>query len=280
MSHSLKLLLDSLFGIKNFRNEIVWCYTGPSGTKKNFPAKHDIILRYSKGEKWTFNHDRVRVEYKESFTMGGSKSLARRNKPDTDYKTGIEKALERGKIIEDYWSDIPSLSVSKERVGYPTQKPLALLRRIILASSNPGEWVLDPFCGCATTCLAAMDENRNWIGIDISPKAFELIIQRMKTEFQMFGQSTIHRTDIPKREVSRSKGIRAQLFAKQKGQCRGCEQEFYYSALELDHIVPRSKGGQDDNGNLQLLCGRCNRVKGDRPMAYLLAKMKDERAGV
>ncbi|MCY4352220.1 MAG: HNH endonuclease signature motif containing protein, partial [Gemmatimonadetes bacterium] len=98
-------------------------------------------------------------------------------------------------------------------------------------------------------------------------------------EFQLFGQTTINRTDIPEREVSRSKGIRAQLFAKQKGKCRGCNQEFYYSALELDHIVPRSKGGQDGNSNLQLLCGRCNRVKGDRPMAYLLAKMKDERAG-
>ena len=231
---------------------------------------HDIILRYSKSKAVVFNRQ---------FQPYSEKTVHRRISVDgkTDLDAGRDE--ERGTPMSDMW-DLPYLhSQAKERVGYPTQKPLALLRRIVLASSNPGDWVLDPFCGCATTCLAALDEKRNWIGIDISSKAFELINQRMKDEFDLFGQSTIHRTDIPEREVSRSKGIRAQLFARQKGKCRGCERDFYYSALELDHIVPLSKGGQDGNSNLQLLCGNCNKVKGARPMAYLVAKLKERGAG-
>ena len=276
MSHSLKLLLDAIFGVKNFRNEMIWCYSRPSAPRqRQLSRSHDIIFWYSRGTSWTFNPDDIRQPY------------AQRSREREGYAATASKVAEgevrldtRGKFPES-WIYIPPLKGnSKEYVGYPTQKPLALLRRIVKASSNPGDWVLDPFCGCATTCLAAMDENRNWIGIDISPKAFELINQRMKDELQLFGQSTIHRTDIPEREVSRSKGIRAQLFARQKGKCRGCERDFYYSALELDHIVPLSKGGQDGNSNLQLLCGNCNKVKGDRPMAYLVAKLKERGAGV
>jgi len=280
MSHSLKLLLDAIFGDKNFRNEIVWSYRRWPAKHPNFQRMHDILLRYAKGEVAVWNQVYEPLAESTLKQWGENRQDAVFDSAGKRLRSSTTREKSKGAPMRDVW-EIPIIAPqAKERTGYPTQKPLALLQRVVKASSNPGEWVLDPFCGCATTCLAAMDENRNWIGIDISPKAFELIIQRMKTEFQLFGQSTIHRTDIPKREVSRSKGIRAQLFAKQKGKCRGCEQEFYYSALELDHIVPRSKGGQDDNGNLQLLCGRCNRVKGDRPMAYLVAKMKDERAGV
>ena len=97
------------------------------------------------------------------------------------------------------WWEISILNPNaKERTGYPTQKPLALLRRIIRASSNPGDMILDPFCGCATTCVAAQDEGRQWVGIDISEKAAELVQTRMRDELGMMFQG-VHRTDIPTR---------------------------------------------------------------------------------
>ena len=86
-----------------------------------------------------------------------------------------------GKPLQDLWSDIPPVSpAARERIGYPTQKPIALLNRIIEASSNPGDVVLDPFCGCATACVAADNLQREWVGIDISPKAVELVHMRLR----------------------------------------------------------------------------------------------------
>ena len=182
-SHYLKELMDAIFGRDNFRNDIAWCYTGPGNTKRWFPRKHDNILFYAMSKDTPFNRDAVRVPYKEdSFTMGGGGSLARRNKPETDHTTGMEEQLAKGKIVEDYWTDIPSLSVSSERMGYPTQKPLALYERIIKASSNKGDIVLDPFAGCATTCVAAELLDRQWVGIDIWPKAHEVVVARLQKE--------------------------------------------------------------------------------------------------
>ena len=194
--HYLKIVLDAVFGVKNFRNEIVWCYTGPSNTKRWFPRKHDTIFLYVKNEKQkvgegknnkpiyqlpTFNRDDVRIPYKsESFTMGGSGSLARKNKPGTDYLTGAEEQLAKGKIAEDFWVDIRPLSVSKERVGTPTQKPLALLRRIIQASSNPGDIVLDPFVGSGTTAVAAAQLNRRFAGIDLASFMLDIVQRRLE----------------------------------------------------------------------------------------------------
>ena len=182
-----------------------------------------------------------------------------------------------GEPIGTLWTDIPNVG-GRERVDYPTQKPLALLRRIICASSSPGDMVLDPFCGCATACLAAMDENRNWIGIDISPKAFDLINHRMKKEFNVFGHDTIHREDIPIRSdaAQRSKNIKHVLFGRQSGICKGCQHDFPFRNFHIDHVIPTSKGGADDDSNLQLLCGACNSMKGNRSMEYLLAKLKKE----
>ena len=106
----------------------------------------------------------------------------------------------QGRRVHDVITDIrPIASKSKERVGYPTQKPIALLDRIIKASSNEGDVVLDPFCGCATTCVAAERLQRHWIGIDISPRAVDLVRVRLENEIGIFGD-VIHRTDIPKRE--------------------------------------------------------------------------------
>ena len=101
--------------------------------------------------------------------------------------------------MNDVWQ-IPYLhSQAKERVGYPTQKPLDLLRRVILASSNKGDMVLDPFRGCVTTCIVAEGLYRQWVGIDIGAKAAELVLLRMEKELSLYTQKVVHRTDIPKR---------------------------------------------------------------------------------
>ena len=183
----------------------------------------------------------------------------------------------------DVW-DIPYLnSQSKERTGYPTQKPLRLLQRIVKTSSNSGDVVLDPFCGCATACLAAQREGRQWAGIDISPKATELVQQRMGDELDLFFQGSI-RTDIPSRTDLgplpryNCPENRKALYAQQEGDCPGCSTHFESRNLEVDHIIARRNGGADHISNLQLLCGHCNRVKGDRGMEYLLSKLRPGRS--
>lgn len=134
--HYLKELMDAVFGRKNFRNEIVWHYTGGGRSKTYFSRKHDTILLYSKGQRYTFNVDEIRVPYKE--TSGYAKS-------GITAKSG-KKYLPnpKGTPIDDVW-DIPIINpLSKERTGYPTQKPLVLYERIIRASSNKSDIVLDP----------------------------------------------------------------------------------------------------------------------------------------
>ena len=184
----------------------------------------------------------------------------------------------KGMPIQNIWDDIQQIgSHSGERVGYPTQKPLALLRRIISASSNPGDVVLDPFAGCATACIAAEQLGREWIGIDISPKAAELVQRRMRDELGLFYDGS-HRTDIPKRtdmgKLPPYRSHRSTLYGQQEGHCAGCASHFEARHLEVDHIISRRKGGTDHIENLQLLCGSCNRIKGDRGMEYLRVKLQ------
>ncbi len=185
-----------------------------------------------------------------------------------------------GQVPPDVWTDIPPVnSQSRERTGYPTQKPLALLDRIIRASSNEGDMILDPFCGCATACIAAEALQRQWAGINISPKAAELVKLRMDRELGMLHDG-IHRTDIPRRtdlgKLPRynSEPNRQALYGQQAGNCAGCATHFKARHLEVDHIVARNKGGTDHLDNLQLLCGSCNRIKGDRGMEYLRVKLQ------
>ena len=180
--------------------------------------------------------------------------------------------------LQDLWDDIPHV-LGNERIGYPTQKPLALLERIISASSNPGDVVLDPFCGCATACVAAEKLGRKWVGIDISEKAVELVNMRLH-EFMgglFHSRLVTARTDIPRRtDIDAPIPYRKQkhvLFGRQEGQCAGCKTEFLFKIMEVDHVVPRSRGGTDHPENLQLLCPNCNRIKGDRDMAYLVARL-------
>ena len=165
-------------------------------------------------------------------------------------------------------------------MGYPTQKPLALLERIIHASSSEGDWVIDPFCGCATACSAAEKLGRKWIGIDISPKAYDLLSVRLKREagldkFTKGAGILVHRTDIPIRKGQRSPDIKDKLYGIQHGCCNLCRNWFEYHHLEVDHVIPKAKGGLDDDKNLQLLCGHCNRVKGDRTMEEAMVRLKE-----
>lgn len=165
-SHYIKAVMDEIFGEHNFVNEIVWCYTGPSKVVAHFPRKHDVILFYRVGAP-IFNLDDVRIPYKEgSFTMGGQGALAAKNRAG-DYKTGAAEQLAKGKIVEDHWSDIPSLSVSAERTGFPTQKPERLAARIIKATTRPGDIVLDCFAGSGTALVAAEKLDRRWIGVEL-----------------------------------------------------------------------------------------------------------------
>ena len=184
-----------------------------------------------------------------------------------------------GSPVGNIWTDIPYLaSGDGERTGYPTQKPVALLERIIKASSNQGDMVLDPFCGCATTLVAADRLQRDWIGIDISAKAAELVVARIKGEQGMF-EDIIARDDIPKRtdlgNIPRYNAPknRTRLYGEQGGNCNGCGTHFESQHLEIDHIIAKSVGGTDHIGNLQLLCGHCNRIKGDRGQEYLISRL-------
>ena len=160
-SHYVKLMLDSIFGRANFRNEIVWCYTGPGSPRmRQFNRKHDVILWYSNGPGWTFNKDAVRLPHAGGGPHAGGFGTGGRRPDDPEYAA-------RGKVPESWWRDIAiAPRSSREYLGYATQKPLALLRRIILAGSNPGDMVLDPFCGSATALEAAHRLGRRWIGID------------------------------------------------------------------------------------------------------------------
>ena len=163
----VKVLMDDIFGKENFVNEIMWCYTGPTNQKRNFPRKHDDIMFYRKSNNVLFNADAVRVPFKKSNKSGGVTSLAGKKE---DWV--LEELDAKGKIIEDWWPDIADLGkVHNEGVGYATQKPEALLERIIKASSNPGDLVCDFFGGSGTTAAVAERLGRRWITCDIGKPA-------------------------------------------------------------------------------------------------------------
>ena len=197
MSHYLKLMMDCIFGEKNFRNEIIWCYSGPSRRLEGFTQKHDVILYYAKSP--THNYNPQRVPHKSGLHGRGGLGF-RASTTDDSELTALEA---KGKLLEDWWHDItPVGRMVKEVTGYPTQKPLALLERIIKASSNEGDLVLDPFCGCATACVAAERLGRRWAGIDVSHKAYELVKERLGKEKHTLidWNNEIHYTQIrPKR---------------------------------------------------------------------------------
>ena len=153
-----RLLLDEIFGADHLLNEIIWAYHGPSPIRRAFNRKHDTILAYVKGEDYTFNVDAVREPYNVNTVKTFTSSA----------KAGFGKMpdLDRGKVPEDWWYFPVIARLHNERTGYPTQKPVALLDRIILASSNPGDIVADFFCGSGTTPFVAAKHGRTFIACD------------------------------------------------------------------------------------------------------------------
>jgi site-specific DNA-methyltransferase (adenine-specific) len=236
-SHYLKIVLDSIFGVENFQNEVIWKRTSTKGDYKqgatNWPRIHDVVLYYQKDarRKGTFNQlfaaysdEYIQDKYKYVDPDGRRYTLSDVSAPGsgsrghpkyeilgvTRYwrysKDKMEQLIAEGRVIQpspgavprykryldevpgialgDFWDDIPPInSQAAERLGYPTQKPLSLLERIINASSNPGDVVLDPFCGCGTAIAAAQKLGRRWLGIDITHLAIALIRYRLEEMF-------------------------------------------------------------------------------------------------
>ena len=300
----LRILMDAVFGKDNLRNEIVWCYP-PAGraAKREFHKKHDTILYYGDKEgAWNPPYGKM-----------NEKTLATYNKIDEEgrsYKVspgGKRSYLDKqkGRPVPSWWSDIPSFGVatnSPERTEYPTQKPLALYERIIKSTTTRGDIVLDPFAGCATTCVAAERLGRQWVGIDLWDKAHEVVLSRLEKEglASPQGKDTtlsfakiIYATEPPvrndqldiravphletpegkkkpKQESARQKAeIKKRLLEEFGSQCKGCDRVFDHpDYLEVDHKMPRVDGGGDEYENRMLLCGPCNRRKGPRRTLY------------
>lgn len=192
-SHYLKILMDSIFGNRNFMNEIIWYY-GPKATQRStsFQRKHDVIIFYAKDkDKNAFypiyqEYSRASIKergtrYKHTDEKGRFRLTTRRDADGNKYRAKVY--LNEGVVMTDVWG-IPVINATaKERLGYPTQKPEALLERIIQASSNEGDLILDPFCGCGTTIAVAERLNRRWVGIDITHLAITLMINRLEDTF-------------------------------------------------------------------------------------------------
>ena len=238
-SHYLKIVMDTVFGGENFRNEIVWQRTlAKALASRKLPNNHDILLCYQKTEKAIWNADSMFQPYDESnLNEKTAKKYKKRDangrlyrldnlinpssdRPNLTYeflgvtkvwrwtKERMEKAYKEGLVIQtkpgtvpqqkrfldeqrgiplgDIWTDIPPInSQAQERLGYPTQKPLSLLERIIEASSNKGDMILDPFCGCGTAVVAAEKLGRKWIGIDVTHLSISLMKYRLKDNFKL-----------------------------------------------------------------------------------------------
>ena len=292
-SHYLKTIMDAIFGWENFRNEIIWYYRNGGGRAKRWlNKKHDIIFWYSKTKKeWTYNglelgEKRTQNEgtfqgYYKTDEDGRRYQEVRANNNVYRYYVGDSKNP------DDVWlMNIIAQRNKTERTGFPTQKPLELYERIIKASSNKGDIVLDPFAGCATTLVAAEKLQRKWVGIDIWEKAHDIVINRLELTTGLFG-NVYYETKPPKRtdtgetdapflrvkqrirEPDGPKWSRTEMYEyliEQYGiHCQECDREFDDKRyLELDHNTPRSDGGLNHISNRILLCSPCNRLKSNR----------------
>ena len=309
--HWIRAAMDAVFGRQNFRNEIIWHYGKMSNATKNFPSCHDTLLRYSKSSNYTFTPIKgADSEYRTRFAkwLEGEQVFYGRVKHLTDKLIllrvkKVEKCLGRelkdDDVLFDFdvefkvQSDVIYNSIikgnSNEKTGYPTQKPVGLYERIIRATSNEGDMVLDPFAGCVTTCLAAEQTGRRWVGIDLWKKVFEVLKERIEDRRE-FGELDVQRVQMTDKMPSRTDGGETEVpylpplesrikpkdgmnkaqrkayLAKHYGvQCQGCCRKFDHpDLLELDHNVPSSTGGWDHVDNFVLLCRPCNVKKSNK----------------
>ena len=307
-SHYLKELMDAVFGKRQFRNEIIWDYSFRlMDLPRFFNRKHDIILFYAKSPKTTFSmpketwtrEDIIKTRKQKIHLDDDGNELIWMPGGKGNSKSRLKKIddiIQEGKAVSDVWT-IPTISSSaKERTGFPTQKPLTLYERIIEASSEKNDTVLDPFAGCATTCVAAERLGRQWVGIDIWDNASAVVLGRLEKEGlisqdatdgkhgHLFAEDVTFITDLPKRtdggesaapklrtkiKVFEPRGPKMsriemyKLLLGQKGcKCEGCDRTFDDPRyLDLDHKTPRSDGGPNHISNRILLCGPCNRLK-------------------
>ncbi len=169
VSHYVKILLDEIFGPEALINEIVWCYGGGTGTKRHFHRKHDLILWYAKGPDYTFN-----PQYRPYSPGTVERGLTR-------VKGDRYRLHSQGALMQDWWTDINKIlsPTAYENLKFPTQKPLALLERIISAASNPGDLIGDFYAGSATTAQACESGGRTWITCDNSVIAIETAMKRL-----------------------------------------------------------------------------------------------------
>ena len=292
MNNKIETMLEVIFGNDNKINEIIWFYPDtPGRSKRFFPKKHDVIFWFRKGSEWTFNGDDVKIpmleetanRYKYDRVLGGK------------VYEGASITTIDGKIPEDVWR-IPAVKGnSKEAVGQATQKPIKLYETLIKASTNVGDIILDCFAGCGTTMVAANRWGRKFIGIELQNEE-EIRIRIGRNDLSGYDSTgtlinenvittdniyhakniTIKRNDdneITGRKFNR-KQMKTWLYFKQKGKCVGkCHnREIPEDLLELDHIHPKSKGGIDSIENMQLLCGSCNKSKGNKSMEEWMAE--------
>ena len=299
----IRMAMDAIFGKKNFQNEIVWYYGGGGASKTRFGRKHDTILFYSKSKKWVFNIDAVRVPHK--WVDGQLRA------------DGSERRAD-GKIPDDVIILNGIMPWAKEHRGSPDQKPLVLYERIIKASSNKGDIVLDPFAGCATTIIAARNLGRQWVGIDRRKDARFHVVCRMMgitakeageikdkrpdlgpwLDKQMARYDAHYRTEAPVRTdegenaphlapvylrskpASMPRSEMVDILTAQWGVvCWGCGFEPPRAKyLELDHLLPDSEGGSNELFNRALLCKPCNGAKSNTMTLTALRKL-NRKAG-
>jgi len=344
-SHYLKLLLDSVFGLNNFRAEIVWkrssAHSDTKQGRQQHGRIHDVILFYTKADKWIWNpqYTEYDPEYIESFYKHVEEGTGRRYRlsditgpggaskgnPYFEFlgverywrysKERIEELYRSGKIIQtkpgtvpaekryldempgvpiqDMWTDIkPIASQGKERLGYPTQKPEALLERIIETSSNQGDVILDPFCGCGTTIAVAERLNRRWIGIDITHLAIALMKYRLENTFgqdlspyEVIGEpqdlksaealALQDRFEFQKWAVSLVEGMPLE----KKGSDRGIDGYIYFhddNSGKAKKVMIEVKSGHVNSSIIRSLKGVVDREKAQIGLLITLAKPSRE----
>ena len=283
----LRMLMDAIFGEKNFRNELIWCYTGPAApNQRQFSRKHDTILWYSKSDQWTFNADEVRVPHKDGKLHTGGFTHKTGKKSGTNLtKEVIVEQYSKGKIPETWWTKFsPVARIHSERcqIGeqkWTDQKPLKLYTRLVKAVTNKGDLVIDPFCGCATTLIAAENEGRQWIGIDsheeriqlIEPQMEKLItsdVTKWKEDFKIitkkkdFPKRTDNKLSAKERKIIKDEKVLEQLEHLPYLRCDICGTPKDKFDLEIEHKHAKANRGGKEPTNFQLACSRCNRRKG------------------